>query len=106
MGCEKGGSEDATRQEERHQESGCEEDGPGLFTGSGDGSIAFWRRDERRMLPVYFLYVDLGKDLDVEHLQFLSGRVTPTPLGPFQFLHITTATGTSGNHYDVVLNPQ
>src|ERR1039458_7401420 len=69
-------------------ESGCEEDGPGLFTGSGDGSIAFWRRDERRMLPVYFLYVDLGKDLDVEHLKFLSGRVTPTPLGPFQFLHI------------------
>jgi hypothetical protein len=61
-----------------------------------------------RSIPVgvYFLYVDLGKDLDVEHLQFLSGRVTPTPLGPFQFLHITTEAGTSGNHYDVVLNPQ
>lgn len=61
-----------------------------------------------RSIPigVYFLYVDLGKGLDVEHLRFQSARVTPTPLGPFQFLQITTEAGTSGSHYDVVLNPQ
>ena len=55
---------------------------------------------------VYYLHVDLGRDLDVEHLQFLSDRMTPAPLGPFQFLQITSETGTAGNHFDVVLNPQ
>ena len=31
-----------------------------------------------RLIPmgVYYLYVDLGKNLDVEHLRFLSDRVT------------------------------
>jgi hypothetical protein len=61
-----------------------------------------------RSIPigVYYLYVDLGKDLDVEHLRFLSERVTPAPQGPFQFLQITSETGTVGSHFDVVLNPQ
>ena len=61
-----------------------------------------------RSIPVgvYYLYVDLGKDLDVQHLRFSSDRMTPAPLGPFQFLQVTSETGTAGNHYDVVLNPQ
>jgi hypothetical protein len=61
-----------------------------------------------RSIPmgVYDLQVDLGKDLDVEHLHFLSGSITPAPLGPFEFLQVTSETGTSGNHYNVVLNPQ
>ena len=61
-----------------------------------------------RSIPigVYYLYVDLGKDLDVEHLRFASDRSTPAPLGPFQFLQVTSDAGTAGNHYDVILNPQ
>ena len=61
-----------------------------------------------RSIPigVYYLFVDLGRELDAEHLRFLSAHVTPAPLGPFQFLQITSETGTVGNHFDVVLNPQ
>ena len=61
-----------------------------------------------RSIPVgvYYLHASLGRDLDTEHLQFLSDRVTPAPLGPFQFLQITSETGTAGSHFDVVLNPQ
>ena len=61
-----------------------------------------------RSIPigVYYLYVDLGKDLDVEHLRFQRDRVTPAPLGPFQFLQVVSETGTAGNHYDVILKPQ
>jgi hypothetical protein len=61
-----------------------------------------------RSIPVgvYYLYVDLGRDLDVEHIRFLSERITPAPQGPFQFLQITSETGITGNHFDVVVNPQ
>ena len=61
-----------------------------------------------RSIPigVYYLYVDLGKDLDAEHLRFQRDRVTPAPLGPFQFLQVVSETGTAGNHYDVILKPQ
>jgi hypothetical protein len=61
-----------------------------------------------RAIPVgvYDLHVDLGKDLDVERIVFLNERKTPTPLGPFQFQQITSDTGISGNHYEVVLNAQ
>ena len=61
-----------------------------------------------RSIPigVYYLYVDLGKDLDVEHLRFQRDRMTPAPLGPFQFLQVVSETGTAGNHYDVILKPQ
>jgi hypothetical protein len=61
-----------------------------------------------RSIPigVYNLHVDLGKELDVKRLQFRRDGVTPTPLGPFQFLQYTSAQGISGNHYDVALNPR
>jgi len=55
---------------------------------------------------VYDLDVDLGHDFDAEHLRFGSSRVTPAPLGPFQFAEITSDTGISGNRYDVVLKPR
>ena len=55
---------------------------------------------------VYNLYVELGQDLDAEHLRFTNNRVTPTPLGPFQFAEITSDSGVAGNRYDVVLNPR
>ncbi|MEO8373092.1 MAG: J domain-containing protein [Candidatus Solibacter sp.] len=61
-----------------------------------------------RSIPigVYYLHVELGRDLDAEHLRFLSDKATPSPLGPFQFLQITSETGTAGSQFDVVLNPQ
>jgi hypothetical protein len=67
-----------------------------------DGSVTL------RSIPigVYYLYVDLGNDLDVEHLRFQRDRMTPAPLGPFQFLQVVSETGTAGNHYDVILKPQ
>ncbi len=55
---------------------------------------------------VYDLHVDLGRDLDMEHLRFGSSRSTPTPLGPFQLAEITSENGVSGNRYDIVLNPR
>jgi len=57
-------------------------------------------------IGVYDLNVDLGRDLDTEHLRFRNSRITPTPLGPFQFAEITSDTGVSGNRYEVVLNPR
>ena len=57
-------------------------------------------------IGVYDLHVDLGRDLDMEHLRFGSSRATPTPLGPFQFAEITSENGVSGNRYDIVLNPR
>src|SRR5271157_418244 len=57
-------------------------------------------------IGVYDLQVDLGRDLDREHLRFATRRFTPTPLGPFQFGEITSENGVSGNRYDVVLNPR
>ncbi|MGA3019070.1 MAG: DnaJ domain-containing protein [Bryobacteraceae bacterium] len=57
-------------------------------------------------IGVYELHVDLGRDLDKEHLRFGSSRFTPTPLGPFQFAEITSENGVSGNRYDIVLNPR
>jgi DnaJ domain len=57
-------------------------------------------------IGVYDLHVDLGRNLDIEHLRFRSNRSTPTPLGPFQFAEITSENGVSGNHYDIVLNPR
>jgi hypothetical protein len=57
-------------------------------------------------IGVYDLYVDLGHELDAEHLRFGTSRSTPAPLGPFRFAEITSDTGVSGNRYDVVLNPR
>jgi hypothetical protein len=57
-------------------------------------------------IGVYDLHVDLGRDLDIEHLGFGSNRSTPTPVGPFEFAEITSENGVSGNHYDIVVNPR
>ena len=59
-----------------------------------------------RSIPigVYDLHVDLGKDLDVDRLQFLSDRKTLVE-GPFQFIEITSEKGTSGKYFEVVVNP-
>ena len=53
---------------------------------------------------VYNLDVDLGRDFDLEHLRFRKSRVTPAPIGPFQFAEITSDSGISGSRYEVVLN--
>jgi hypothetical protein len=55
---------------------------------------------------VYDLHVELGTDLDIERLQFRKNRYTPDPLGPFEFLEITSENGISGSHYDVALKPR
>jgi hypothetical protein len=55
---------------------------------------------------VYTLHVELGRNLDVRHLCFLSERSTPAPIGPFQFLEITSDEGVSGSHFQVALKPR
>ena len=57
-------------------------------------------------LGVYTLHVDLGRDLDVGNLSFRNERFTPAPLGPFQFLEITSDKGVSGSHFEVALKPR
>jgi hypothetical protein len=55
-------------------------------------------------IGVYDLHVELGNDLDVAHLRFRRNSYIPDPLGPFEFLEITSENGVSGKHYDVALN--
>jgi hypothetical protein len=55
---------------------------------------------------VYTLHVELGANLDARHLRFLSERFTPAPIGPFQFLEITSDEGVTGSHFQVVLKPR
>jgi hypothetical protein len=57
-------------------------------------------------IGVYDLHVELGTDLDAEHLRFRKDRFTPEPLGPFEFLEITSENGITGRHYDVALVPR
>jgi len=57
-------------------------------------------------IGVYTLHVELGRNLDVRHLCFLSERSTPAPIGPFQFLEITSDDGVSGSHFQVALKPR
>jgi len=55
---------------------------------------------------VYTLHVELGRNLDVRRLCFLSERFAPAPIGPFEFLEITSDEGVSGSHFQVALKPR
>ena len=55
-------------------------------------------------IGVYELHVDLGTDLDMEHLSFRNNQSVAEPLGPFEFHEITSENGISGSHYSVALN--
>jgi hypothetical protein len=57
-------------------------------------------------IGVYTLHVELGRNLDVRHLCFLNERSTLAPIGPFQFLEITSDEGVSGSHFQVALKPR
>jgi hypothetical protein len=55
---------------------------------------------------IYDVHVELGRGLDARRRQFNQNRFTPDTVGPFEFLSFTTAAGTSGQHYEIVLNPR
>jgi hypothetical protein len=57
-------------------------------------------------IGVYTVFVDLGRDLDAAHLRFLNERSTPAPLGPFQFMEVTSDKGVSGSRFEVALKPR
>jgi hypothetical protein len=57
-------------------------------------------------IGVYELHVELGTDLDIEHLSFRKNRSFLKPLGPFEFLEITSENGIIGKHYEIALNPR
>ena len=54
---------------------------------------------------VYEVHLELGLGADLKGLRFERAGYTPEPVGPFQFFSLTTASGTSGQHYEVVVNP-
>jgi len=54
---------------------------------------------------IYEVHLELGSGADLRHLCFERDRYTPDPLGPFQFFSLTMASGTTGQHYEVVVNP-
>jgi hypothetical protein len=63
--------------------------------------------DFRRVpVGVYSLHVELGRDLDRKTQRFRTGALTSAPLGPFQFLEITSDKGRTGSHFEVALKPQ
>jgi hypothetical protein len=55
-------------------------------------------------IGMYELHVDLGTDLDMEHLSFRKDQSIAEPLGPFEFHEITSENGVSGSHYNIALN--
>jgi len=55
-------------------------------------------------IGLYDLHVELGNDLDVQRLRFRKNSYTPEPLGPFEFLEVTSENGVTGSHYDVALS--
>lgn len=55
---------------------------------------------------IYFLHVDLGRNLDPDYLRFQNDTFTPEPMGPFAFAQATSEDGVTGNHYVVALNPR
>jgi hypothetical protein len=53
----------------------------------------------------YDVHLEFGRGLDPQRLQFQKDRFAPDRLGPFEFFEIVSAGGTSGQHYEVVVNP-
>ena len=54
-------------------------------------------------MGVYYLHVRAGKGLDQSQLRFRSDRYEPPPLGPFEFMEVSSASGTSGGRFEVAL---
>jgi hypothetical protein len=58
----------------------------------------------RNIAPgVYDLMAEVGEDWDPSHMRFRAGRQALNRSGPFQCIDVSTAQGTSGCRYDVVL---
>jgi hypothetical protein len=53
---------------------------------------------------IYDVHVELGRGLDPRRRQFHKSRFTPDTVGPFEFLSFTTAAGTTGQYYEIILN--
>jgi DnaJ-like protein len=58
----------------------------------------------RNIAPgLYDLLAEVGEDWDPSHMRFRAGRQSLDRSGPFQCIDMTTAQGTSGCRYEVVL---
>jgi hypothetical protein len=57
-------------------------------------------------IGVYDVHVDLGSELDLDQLRFAADQFSPSPVGPLEFLEITSERGVQGNHYELALNPR
>ena len=55
-------------------------------------------------LGIYRLRIEAGTGLDAGRLRF-ENPTTPSSAGPFQFFELTSASGTTGQHYTVALEP-
>jgi hypothetical protein len=65
-------------------------------------SDAFLKRIDN---GVYELHLEFGFGADLKRLRFERARFTPELLGPVEFFSVTTPSGTSGQHYEVVVDP-
>jgi len=54
---------------------------------------------------VYRVRLEAGAGLDTRTLRFRSPAPPADPLGPFEFIEFTTASGTSGQYYEVIMRP-
>jgi hypothetical protein len=54
---------------------------------------------------LYEVHLEFGNRLDLQRQQFRQNRRTMNPVGPFEFFEVTTAGGTAGQHYEVVVSP-
>jgi hypothetical protein len=54
---------------------------------------------------IYDVHLELGRGLNLKRMQFNQNRFTPDSVGPFEFISFTTAAGTTGQRYEVVVNP-
>ena len=54
---------------------------------------------------IYDVHLKLGTKLDLRQLRFQEDGFVPDAFGPFEFFCITTANGTVGQQYQVVVNP-
>jgi hypothetical protein len=56
-------------------------------------------------IGIYHLRIEAGTGLDASGLRFQT-PAAPYSAGPFEFFEITSASGTTGQHYTVVLSPE
>jgi len=56
-------------------------------------------------IGIYHLRLEAGTGLDAAGLSF-QNPAAPSSAGPFEFFEVTSASGTTGQHYTIVLSPE